>query len=109
MSRTLRLLLGTAALLASTALARAEPVTLEVWTHDDEGEFTYVLAKEFQTQHPDITVNIKHVNFADVVNDVMRAYAAGSASVVIGIDNPETAMFSSRNVLLDLSPYVEQS
>ncbi|MGO1075185.1 ABC transporter substrate-binding protein [Inquilinus sp. CA228] len=109
MSRTLRLLLGTAALLASATLAQAEPVTLEVWTHDDEGEFTYVLAKEFAAQHPDITVNIKHVNFADVVNDVMRAYAAGSAPDVIGIDNPETAMFSSRGVLLDLSPYVQQS
>lgn len=109
MSRTLRLLLGTAALLAFPILARAEPVTLEVWTHDDEGEFTYVLAKEFAAQHPDITVNIKHVNFADVVNDVMRAYAAGSAPDIIGIDNPETAMFSSRGVLLDLSPMVAQS
>jgi multiple sugar transport system substrate-binding protein len=98
-----------AALLASAWAAQAESVTLDLWTIDDPGEYHYVLAEEFQKLHPDIKVNVKTVQFRDMVNDLARAIATGEAPDVTYIDNPEVALFASRGLLFDLDPLLAES
>ena len=94
----------------STAIVTAQDkVTLDLWTIDDPGEYHYVLADEFMKANPDITINVRTVQFEDMVNDLARAVATGSGPDITYIDNPEVALFASRNLLLDLTPYIEKS
>jgi multiple sugar transport system substrate-binding protein len=102
-------LLATAGLLTSVVAVAAQEVTLDLWTIDDPGEYHYVLAEEFMAQNPDIKINVRTVQFEDMVNDLARAVATGSGPDITYIDNPEVALFASRGLLLDLTPYIEKS
>jgi len=103
-------LLAVAGLLATTSLVSAQDqVTLDLWTIDEPHEYHYVLAKEFMELHPNITINVRTVQFEDMVNDLARAVATRSGPDITYIDNPEVALFASRGLLLDLTPYIEQS
>ncbi|RMC31577.1 ABC transporter substrate-binding protein [Paracoccus alkanivorans] len=103
------LILAGAAWGALTATAFAEPVELDLWTIDDPGEYHYVMAEEFMAAHPEIRINVRTVQFDDMVNDLARGIAAGDAPDITYIDNPEVALFASRGMLLDLTPYIEAS
>lgn len=92
--------------LSSSALADQ---VIEFWTPDAEGQFSYVMAAEFMAQNPDITINLKTVNFNDMVTDLQRAVATGQAPDMSYVDNPDTVLFSSAGVLTDLTPYFENS
>lgn len=101
------LLAGSAVMTALPVLA--QDVTLDLWTIDDPGEYHYVMAEEFMEAHPDIQVNVRTVQFQDMVNDLARGIASGDAPDITYIDNPEVALFASRGLLLDLSPFIEAS
>lgn len=101
--------IAAAALLISGAAAQAEPVTLDIWTIDRPDQYMYLLKDEFEQAHPDIKLNIKTVQFRDMVNDLARATATGESPDVTYIDNPEVALFASRGLLLDLSPMLAES
>lgn len=101
-------LAGTAAVIAGPAFAQ-EQVELDLWTIDDPGQYHYVMAEEYMAANPHITINLRTVQFPDMVNDLARAIATGSAPDITYIDNPEVALFASRGMLLDLSPYIEAS
>ena len=58
---------------ADTALA--QDVSLDLWTIDDPGEYHYVMAEEFMAANPDIKINVRTVQFEDMVNDLARAIA----------------------------------
>ncbi|UUP19848.1 ABC transporter substrate-binding protein [Nitratireductor thuwali] len=96
-------------LLATTVIASAQEVELDLWTIDDPGEYHYVLAEEFMKEHPNIKINVRTVQFRDMVNDLARAVATGSGPDITYIDNPEVALFASRGLLLDLKPHIEKS
>ena len=98
----------TAASLFMTGAAGAEPVTLDVWTIDRPDQYMYLLKDEFEQSHPDIKLNIKTVQFRDMVNDLARATATGEFPDVTYIDNPEVALFASRGLLLDLTPMLDE-
>ncbi|WP_159591132.1 ABC transporter substrate-binding protein [Chelativorans xinjiangense] len=98
-----------AGLLASTAIVSAQEVSLDLWTIDDPGEYHYVLAEEFMEKHPDIKINVRTVQFEDMVNDLARAVATGTGPDITYIDNPEVALFASRGLLMDLKPYIDKS
>jgi multiple sugar transport system substrate-binding protein len=102
------LLAGTAAL-ALAHPAFADPVEIDLWTIDRPGEYHYVMADEFMAANPDIKVNVRTVQFEDMVNDLARAMATGESPDVTYIDNPEVALFASRKLLLDLKPMIETS
>ncbi|YBV96744.1 sugar ABC transporter substrate-binding protein [Phyllobacteriaceae bacterium JZ32] len=93
----------------SAVTAKAEPVTLEIWTIDRPDQYIYLVKDEFEKEHPDIKLNLKTVQFRDMVNDLARAMATGEGPDVTYIDNPEVALFASRGLLLDLTPMIEQS
>ena len=59
--------------------AQAAQVTLNVWTIDFQNQYMFPLAKEFEKLHPDITINVKHVQFQDMNNDLARASITGDA------------------------------
>jgi multiple sugar transport system substrate-binding protein len=102
-------LLALALLTTVSSYAYAEPVTLEFWTHDREGQYAFVMAQEFDAMNDDIVINVKRIPFAELVSDAIRAFAAGNAPDIINIDNPETALFASSGSLLDLSDMVAGS
>lgn len=103
--------LSTAAIvaLAAAGSASAQDVTLDLWTIDEPGEYHYVLADEYMAANPNVRINVRTVQFRDMVNDLARGIATGSAPDITYIDNPEVALFASRGLLLDLTPYIEQS
>lgn len=105
------ILLGAAGVLAMTAAASAEPVVLNIWTIDRQADpgYNYVMAEEFTKLHPEITFNIKHVEFADWANDIMRAVATGTQPDIAYVDNPNTPFLTSKGALLDLTPYLAES
>jgi len=99
--------LGGGMLLAGMALA--DQTQLDLWTIDDPGEYHYVLADEYMKLHPDVKINVRTVQFRDMVNDLARAMATGEAPDITYIDNPEVALFASRGLLADLDPYIAKS
>ena len=101
--------IAAAALMLSGTAAHAEPVTLDIWTIDRPDQYIYLLKDEFEQAHPDIKLNVKTVQFRDMVNDLARATATGESPDVTYIDNPEVALFASRGLLLDLSPMLAES
>ncbi|PYE87838.1 ABC transporter substrate-binding protein [Phyllobacterium leguminum] len=101
--------LAGAAVLLSAVTAKAEPVTLEIWTIDRTDQYIYLLKDEFEKAHPDIKLNLKTIQFRDMVNDLARAAATGEGPDVTYIDNPEVALFASRGLLLDLTPMIAES
>jgi multiple sugar transport system substrate-binding protein len=99
-----------AAVLLSAPLARAAPVSLEFWTIDqDQTRQSQVFAAEFNKLHSDIRIDVKHVDFADVVDNTIRAIASGSGPDIVTIDNPEVAIFASHGAAADLSPMIAKS
>jgi multiple sugar transport system substrate-binding protein len=98
--------LGLAFSLSCTALHAA---TLSVWAVDEPDNYTEKMAQEFAKLHPDVHLQIRKVGFAALNDETMRAVMSGSMPDVVPIDNPNTAMFASKNALLDLSPYLAKS
>lgn len=102
------LLAGTAAILAGPALAQ-DQVELNLWTIDRPDQYHYIMAAEYMAANPDVKINLRTVQFPDMVNDLARAIATGDAPDITYIDNPEVALFASRGLLLDLTPHIEAS
>ena len=96
---------------AGVTAVRAAPVTLEFWTIDrlEPGQQSFVLAAEFEKNNPGIRIHLKHVDFADISNDTIRAIASGSGPDLATIDNPEVALFAAHGGFLDLSPMIAKS
>ncbi|MDR3515491.1 MAG: sugar ABC transporter substrate-binding protein [Azospirillaceae bacterium] len=102
-------MMGLVLAMAAVATAQAEPVTVKVWALDEPTRITETFAREFEARNPDVKIDVKLVNFANIVNDAVRAAATGTAPDITMIDNPEVALFASHNILLDLTPLLAQS
>jgi multiple sugar transport system substrate-binding protein len=55
-----------------------EPVELELWIFEGEDEFLPTLKREFESEHPNITVKITHIPEENYVTKIDTALAAGS-------------------------------
>lgn len=97
------------AILTAGAASAQEQVELDLWTIDDPGEYHYVMADEYMEANPNVTINVRTVQFRDMVNDLARSISTGDAPDITYVDNPEVALFASRDLLLDLTPYIEES
>lgn len=102
-------LLSTVALGLTALPALAQDVVLDLWTIDDPGEYHYVMAEEYMALHPEVQINVRTVQFEDMVNDLARGIATGDAPDITYIDNPEVALFASRGLLLDIKPFIDAS
>jgi multiple sugar transport system substrate-binding protein len=89
--------------------AKAEDVTLTLWSLDKDIQPAPNLVKEFNAQNNGIKIEYRLIQFDDVVTEAMRAYATGQAPDIIAVDNPEHAMFASRGAFLDLTDMIAKS
>ncbi|MFW8588648.1 ABC transporter substrate-binding protein [Rhizobium beringeri] len=89
--------------------AKAEDVTLTLWSLDKDTQPAPNLVKEFNAQNNGIKIEYRLIQFDDVVTEAMRAYATGQAPDIIAVDNPEHALFSSRGAFLDLTDMIAKS
>lgn len=89
--------------------AKAEDVTLTLWSLDKDIQPAPNLIKEFNAQNNGIKIEYRLIQFDDVVTEAMRAYATGQAPDIIAVDNPEHALFSSRGAFLDLTDMIKSS
>jgi multiple sugar transport system substrate-binding protein len=101
--------MGVFTLAALSTQAWADQVTINLWTIDKPGEYHYKMAEEFAAKNPDIKVNVRSVQFPDMVNELAKAMATGEAPDVTYIDNPDVALFASRKLLLDMKPLIDKS
>ncbi|MCM2449242.1 ABC transporter substrate-binding protein [Agrobacterium vitis] len=101
------LALATACPLASTA--RADDVTLNLWSLDKDIQPAPNLVKQFNALNNGIKIEYRLLQFDDVVTEAMRAYSTGQAPDIIAVDNPEHALFASRGAVLDLTDMIAKS
>lgn len=100
-------IMGVAALTAFSTPVWADQIELNLWTIDRPGEYHYQMAEEFMAANPDVKVNVRSVQFPDMVNELAKAMATGEAPDVTYIDNPDVALFASRKLLLDMKPIID--
>lgn len=96
-------LLAAAVMATVVPLAQAEPVRLEFWSVDQDGQYAYGMAKAYEAAHPDVTVNVRRVQFPDIVNDLARAASTGNVPDLSYVDNTDVALLATRGVLSDLT------
>ncbi|MCM2438988.1 sugar ABC transporter substrate-binding protein [Agrobacterium vitis] len=101
------LALAAACPLASTA--RADDVTLNLWSLDKDIQPAPNLVKQFNALNNGIKIEYRLLQFDDVVTEAMRAYSTGQAPDIIAVDNPEHALFASRGAFLDLTDMIAKS
>ncbi|WP_028748078.1 ABC transporter substrate-binding protein [Rhizobium mesoamericanum] len=89
--------------------AKAEDVTLTLWSLDKVNQPAPSLIREFNAQNNGIKIEYREIQFDDVVSEAMRAYSTGQAPDIIAVDNPEHAMFASHGAFLDLTDMIAKS
>src|SRR6218665_3782382 len=89
--------------------AKAEDVTISVWSLDRDIQPAPNLIADFNKLNTGIKVEYRQIQFDDVVSEAMRAYSTGQAPDIIAIDNPEHALFASRGAFLDLTDMISKS
>ncbi|NLS03913.1 sugar ABC transporter substrate-binding protein [Rhizobium sp. P32RR-XVIII] len=89
--------------------AKADDVTITVWSLDRDIQPAPNLVKDFNKLNNGIKVEYRQIQFDDVVSEAMRAYSTGQAPDIIAVDNPEHALFSSRGAFLDLTDMISKS
>ncbi|MDQ0322648.1 multiple sugar transport system substrate-binding protein [Pararhizobium capsulatum DSM 1112] len=89
--------------------AKAEDVTISVWSLDRDIQPAPNLIADFNKLNTGIKVEYRQIQFDDVVSEAMRAYSTGQAPDIIAIDNPEHALFASRGAFLDLTDMIAKS
>jgi multiple sugar transport system substrate-binding protein len=106
------MMMGVVALAGVSALslsAKAEDVTITVWSLDKDIQPAPNLVKQFNAQNNGIKVEYREIQFDDVVSEAMRAYSTGQAPDIIAIDNPNHAMFAAHGAFLDLTDFIGKS
>lgn len=108
--RTLTAGTAIAAVSLSTA-ALAEDVTITVWSIDGANQIgpSDTFSKEFDEMDNGISIDYRALQFDEIVNETLRAFATGNAPDIVSLDNPDFALFSSRGAFLDITEMVEQS
>lgn len=102
---------GTASAGAKASLGKVTgTLTFAFWGGSD-GEtkgFTYVKEK-FEAANPGATVQLKVVPYDGFFAGIDRGLQAGNAPDIFRVDYTNIGKYSSKNVLLDMSPYFTQS
>ena len=88
----------------------SEPVTITFasWVAG-ASETMQAMREEFQALHPNITVDFQDIPAEEMTNQLTTRVAAGNPPDVAYVDAGAVVDFASRNALVDLTPYAEQS
>lgn len=108
-----RLMAGAAlvALSAASAATAQDQVTITVWSIDGANNVgpSDTFSKEFDEMDNGITVDYRALQFDEIVNETLRAFATGNAPDIVSLDNPDFALFSSRGAFLDITEMAAES
>jgi len=97
-----------ASVLSLSITARAQDVTITVWSHDNDGPASSLTA-DYNKLNTGIKLEYREIPFDDLVSEALRASSTGQAPDIIAIDNPEHALFASRGAFLDLTDRIAKS
>ena len=97
---------GDSALKDSTG---TKPVEIKVafWGSPDELMIVTDLVNNWQKSHPEIKVKLEHTPFRGYVDKLLTRIAGRSAPDIICTEVELFVTFQSKNVLLDLTPYIK--
>ncbi len=93
-------------LAAGTAAAETE-ISFMLWGSPQEGEVWSHIAEEFQAAHPDISVNIEVADWNGYWEKLRVQVAGGTPPDVFAMDAPLYPDWQSRDVLLNMQPYID--
>jgi len=99
---------------ASNAGKKASPITLTMWSYDNQDPglqpVLQQLSKDFEKSHPGVTINIVFKDFNSLVGTVPRALASGSGpDVTEGNQGYQTdAQLVKAKLILPLTKYVKK-
>lgn len=91
---------------ASTASAQTD-ITFSLWGSPQEGEVWQQIASAFEAEHPDINVNIEVADWDGYWEKLRVQISGGTPPDVFAMDAPLYPDWQSRNVLLNLQPYLD--
>src|SRR5690554_3412844 len=103
--------LAIGALVAATPAYAQEDVTITVWSIDGANQVgpSDTFSAEFDEMDNGINVEYRILQFDEIVNETLRAFATGNAPDIVSLDNPDFAMFSSRGAFLDITDMAAES
>ncbi|MDQ4045238.1 MAG: ABC transporter substrate-binding protein, partial [Chloroflexota bacterium] len=87
----------------------AEPVTISFASWVGSSDVLQALREQFHELYPNITVEFEDVPAEEFTDRLTTRIAAGNPPNVAFMDQSAVVDFASRNALLELGPYVEQS
>ncbi|MBD2870579.1 ABC transporter substrate-binding protein [Paenibacillus arenilitoris] len=85
----------------------SEKVTIKYWRHDNDVEVDTLkqLIASFQKEHPNITVKMEIIPYADYETKIRTALAGKGAPDVMGIDGPNVAAYAYQDAVIPLDDY----
>ncbi len=104
-------LLSAAALFGAIMPAAAQSPTeidYAIWGDASELASQQAMVDGFNSQHPDIKVNVIVSDWETYWDKLQTGLAGGDAPDVFAMDGPLYPDYQSRDVLLDLTPYIER-
>lgn len=93
-------------LLVSITLAQTD-ITFMAWGSPEELEVWQTIADEFNAAHPDIKVNVDVSDWGAYFDKLLTLFAGGTPPDVFAMDAPLYPDWQSRDVLLNLQPYLD--
>ncbi|MGZ9810206.1 ABC transporter substrate-binding protein [Pseudoroseicyclus sp. H15] len=94
-------------LVATGAAAQDTQITFSLWGSPQEGEVWEQIAEAFEAEHPDIDVNIEVADWDGYWEKLRVQVAGGTPPDVFAMDAPLYPDWQSRDVLLNMQPYID--
>ena len=97
--------------LLTSGIIRAQDsktITYMMWGSPEELAVWQTIVDEFQALHPDIVVNVDVSDWTSYWDKLRTLYAGGTPPDVFAMDAPLYPDWQSRDVLLNLQPYLDQ-
>jgi multiple sugar transport system substrate-binding protein len=93
---------------AATAQEPSGEITYAIWGDPAELSNQIALVETFEAQHPGIDVEVTVSDWDAYWTGLQTSIAGGDAPDVFAMDGPIFPDYQSRDVLLDLAPYIER-
>jgi multiple sugar transport system substrate-binding protein len=99
-----------AAAFSAGCVKKGGPVTLRCigWGGVEETKIIQQAVEEFRKIHPDVTVRLEGAPFGEYITKVLTQFSAGNAPDVMAVNAEQMVSFASRDIFVDLKPYVEK-
>lgn len=110
--KTIGFLFMLVALLAGVSYASAEPVTIGFWVVDWNLETQKVLEENiipaFEERNPGIKVDLKYITWGNFDEQILTAFAGGTAPDIIQRGADEVIKLATKNQAINLDKYLDR-